>query len=203
METFTKEFATALAAIIMATIAIVGDKVLSFFKKRKEPGAQTFEKTWILNEELYPIMWGLLVEYEAIRVFIIQFHNGDKFYSGQSIQKMTCSHEVKKPREKGVKQSIIGVPVDGETHNILSKIRSEEIYEVEDAGTVQDIDLKERFSYLGVKSKYCFGIHDSSGRIVGVLYMHFGRKGGLENAHGPRMTVSEISSLLNKHTTKT
>src|SRR5690606_24712297 len=112
--------------------------------------------------------------------------------------KMTCSHEVKRPGIRGVKHSMAALPVDDETHRIIADIRSDDFYCIENAELEQDADLKEKLFYLGVKSKYCFGIHDQEGRITGVLYLHFNYLSAVrpDQIQGIKMTVNQISNLL-------
>lgn len=190
-------------AYISSFLIFFIERVVTYFKVKKKKlssGAKGFEKNWLLNEALYPLLYDLMMEHNSVRAFIVQFHNGEQFYSGQSIQKMTCSHEVKRPGVKGVKSAIIAVPVDDEVHRIVMDIRKDEYFTIENVDNEEDIDLRERLTYLGVKCKYCFGIHDQEGRITGILYLHFNHLSPIHpnQVQGIKMTVNQISTLLSK-----
>ena len=39
----------------------------------------------LVDGKIYPFLWTLHQRFNALRVYITQFHNGSKFYTGQSI----------------------------------------------------------------------------------------------------------------------
>jgi hypothetical protein len=191
------------AAYVVAFVIYVIERTVTHFRRKgaRKRGAVTFEKNWELNEKLYPVMYDLMMQYHAIRVVIFQFHNGDKYYSGQSIQKMTCSHEVKRPGIKGMKPLFNGVQVPENIHHIISAIRTDDYYCVEDVTQLGDIDYKEALEFLEVKCLESFAIKDNNGRIVGLLTIHFNHIRAINSAQsqGILLTANEVSSLLNKY----
>lgn len=197
------EFEFKEAAYVAAFLIYVAERVASHFIKKREKrhGLVALEKNWELNAELYPVLYDLMMQYNAIRVVIFQFHNGDKYYSGQSIQKMTCSHEVKRPGIKGMKPLFNGVQVPETTHQVISAIRTDDYYCIEDSDLEKDIDYKEALSFLDVKSLQSFGIRDGNGRIVGLLTVHFNYSRALNSSQsqGILLTANQITSLLNKY----
>lgn len=62
--------------------------LLKFFKKRK-----TLIETIEIGNKVDNVLDILLEETNADRAYVFQFHNGDYFYSGLSIDKMTNTHE--------------------------------------------------------------------------------------------------------------
>lgn len=90
------EFLTNLPPeVVAAIIGLIGlfiTPTVKFFINKLN-NVRTFDEeaefSYILNNELSLIKH----EYGALRVFINYYHNGGHFYSGQSIQKTSMSHE--------------------------------------------------------------------------------------------------------------
>lgn len=71
---------------------------------------------------IYDIITNILFDYPATRAFIKQFHNGNKFYSGQHIQRLTISHEKVKPGVKPLRPYHDGILVSPEVHDIIKEM---------------------------------------------------------------------------------
>ena len=52
------------------------------------------QKKLTVQSEIGTILEGIRDTHKFDRVYLIQFHNGNKFYTGESVQKMTTSYQV-------------------------------------------------------------------------------------------------------------
>ena len=82
MHKFLTEVDFNEAVYMTAFIIYLIDRIMTYFKGRKESPGSAFENSTGINDEVMPLLFTLMMDYSAIRVFILQFHNGEKFYTG-------------------------------------------------------------------------------------------------------------------------
>src|SRR3989304_4502904 len=63
--------------------------LFKFLRKKKKTLKETIE----IGNKVDSVLEQLLEDTSADRAYVFQFHNGDYFYSGLSIDKMTNTHE--------------------------------------------------------------------------------------------------------------
>lgn len=91
------------------------------FKKKHA----TIDKDVEFSIPIYNILVDILLELPAVGVFIKQFHNGNEFYSGQKIQRLSISHEKCKPGVLPVKNYHDNLQVPAEVHDIINHMESQ------------------------------------------------------------------------------
>jgi len=84
-----------IVATVVATYAVV-TRLLAWWKGRTEqkygdPG--TVKKLSTIDERIHEQLTSLRIHTKACRVVVFQFHNGEQFFSGSPIQKMTATYE--------------------------------------------------------------------------------------------------------------
>lgn len=79
-----KDLIVALAPIVV--------KVLEFLRLRKRPDPikKEIERCDLVTSRLTDLR---VVHVKCDRVYVLQFHNGGRFYTGASMQKFTCTYE--------------------------------------------------------------------------------------------------------------
>ena len=84
-----KGFGYVFAAVISAcaTLAAVWYKHYLHDKKESIVGGHRS------NESIYLILQKIIEEFGADRAYIYEFHNGEKFFSGQPQKKFSCTYE--------------------------------------------------------------------------------------------------------------
>jgi hypothetical protein len=92
------------------------------FRKKKHP---TIDSDVKFSLPIYIILNDVLLFVLATRSFIKQFHNGNEFYSGQKIQRLTISHEKCRPGVTPLKPYHDGILVPSEVHMIIDTMNRE------------------------------------------------------------------------------
>jgi hypothetical protein len=130
-----------------------------------------------IDGKIYPILWDIMVTYGAMRVYITQFHNGSNFYTGQSIQRKTVSHEVGQRLIKKIKDFYDNVLISEMYHRILLDMKKGDYFLVPNKQVIQlDEDLHEWMNLYEVESLYYFRIIDKATQhTVATLNIHFDR----------------------------
>lgn len=146
-------------------------------KKIRIRRKRSLEENLKIDAEIYKILWHLQGTLKAIRVYVTQFHNGDNFYTGQSIQRQTVSHEVlMQDLGNGVmslKPTHTDVLIDSLNHEIIMQCARTGIYYEKNIALVDRRQLAPWMQYYGVKSLYYFRINDKKGRMIAMLNLHF------------------------------
>jgi len=124
------------------------------------------------NEEIYPIMWSILTEVKgARRVGITQFHNGGKFFSGSSINRMTMTHEVTRSKIAHVSKSLKDVIITRPFSITIDALLDHKIEVYNDVDAVEEIDLRNYLKYLKATSMAAFLLIDGRERPLGLMHV--------------------------------
>jgi len=144
---------------------------------RKKQKQHTLDHNAVIDGRIYPILWELCLQFSALRVYLTQFHNGTNFYTGQSIQRQTVSHEVAKSRSiSKVKENHDGVLISEMNHRIIMSIREYGYYLVESVSDVKGSfpDLYDWMKVYEVESLLYVRLIDTKTReTVATLNFHF------------------------------
>lgn len=155
---------------------------LSFFKELlvilKEIFVWGYKKKKTLKEDLESaekimrILHAIEEDYEADRVLVYQFHNGEYFYTGHSIDKMSNTHEVVSKgvsREQVNSSSIFTSPF----RSMLRDLLDQNVVVYSDVDLIEDYNSKVFFLERGVQSVVMTLLRDRSDRPVGMLCVEF------------------------------
>lgn len=145
-------------------------------RTKQKPNPAIFEKSHESDGKIYPILWRMLIEFQAARIYIIQFHNGDKFYSGQSIQRYSISHEVYIPNLQPIRKNYTMIPITYRMHDIINRLKLTGLISVTNIGELPDDDVHKDFMNLHETiALHKFHIMDSQMRTIGILTLHFNK----------------------------
>lgn len=125
------------------------------------------------NEKIYPELWKPLWTYRAVRICIIQFHNGEHYYSGAHIQKVSCSHEVS-PEMEQIKLQVQNLIMPTWVDAVVTILRKEGQYYIEDVTAEhENIPVCDQMKSWGVKAVLFLPIRDKRGNIIAVKMIQF------------------------------
>lgn len=171
-------------------------------RKKSKGDPRTFEKAYAIDSKVYTVLWSLLVELEAERVYITQFHNGDHFYSGQSIQKHSISHEVPKPGLSSIRRNYTNIPISYRMHELIKTLKREGMQGIPDRDALPDSfqHIREYMLLYSIRSLYEYHITDAEGRTIGILSLHFTAPGALDNVEHLKIEnyLSQIRNILSR-----
>lgn len=153
-------------------------------RREKTKHKNTLELDSHVRIEINNILWQLLSIYRTSRCYIMQFHNGDEFLSGQPLVRKTVTHEVVYPGVKKVGPDSQGVQVSEMTHKILRKIKAEGYIYISSVDLIEHSN-EELFDWMNVysiKSLLIVRLLDNkTGETIATLNMHFPHTHALNN----------------------
>jgi hypothetical protein len=110
---------------------------------------------------------------EADRVYIMEFHNGEHYFSGRSQQKLSCTYEVISEGISSECQTMQNIRVSN-LHGLTKSIAAEKTFickDVENYG--EDIGFKSFLQEKGVKSLFARPIKTLNGKILGTICLEY------------------------------
>lgn len=106
------------------------------------------------------------------RIYILEFHNGGKFYSGRSMQRFTMSYEICRPGISHEQSKYQGLLLSN-FNNFAKAYIQEDIIAVPDVSKVEDDNLRAVYGYEGVESVYAYPIKDLNNKIIGLMVVNY------------------------------
>lgn len=158
-----------LAGVVLGALALGMRRVGYFIRKKEKQLAGVndhIKETGRLRQQLYEIR----TYYDADRVELYQFHNGDHYVSGASIQKVSMTHFV---MAKG-----ISVPVEARSQNVPlgyvssvaeSLLKKEPVFFSYATLLAGDSYFKSILRYGGARSALVHGVFDPLHNMIGFL----------------------------------
>jgi hypothetical protein len=146
-------------------------KMYRIRKNRKRSPIETDSK---ITSKIYSMLWPLQGEYRAMRVYIIQYHNGDKYYSGQSIQRASVTHEVLTPRNvdksvKSVKVNNQNVSISTRLHQINVELSRTGIFRLDMKEQCKEQEMQSWLDVYGIESLFYVKLTNQRSQIIGML----------------------------------
>jgi hypothetical protein len=147
---------------------------IKLYKKQQDPVAECVKNNILVEHKLDEI----LKEYQADRVYLLQFHNGGNFYpSGRSVLKFSVFYEKTMTGIPSVREKYQNIPVSifGKFFNYLSE-NSITYYQDIKKATVDDFDIRGFSRDTDAKSSYCAALKTIDDKFMGVLIVHYIKK---------------------------
>jgi hypothetical protein len=160
----------SISTIVAALISVVGT-LASVWLTRKIRGRQRgdaiIDET-VHNANVYTALDFLLEEAGADRAYVMEFHNGDHYFSGRGQQKFSCTYET-------VRKGISAEFANSQNHRIsnfhhyISDLVNEGSFAHERAGDLDDVAFKGLMNDKGVVSIFNVPLKTLNGKIIGIL----------------------------------
>lgn len=195
------EFSVETIAVFFTAITYLFNELRKeILRRRAKKKPSSLAKNLEIDSEIYPVLWHLMLRYKCIRAYITQFHNGDNFYTGQSIQRETVSHEVVADstvtKIKPFRDNVLITYMD---HKILVEIKEHSQFSF---GLKWHAQIDENFYHMlkdwtdlySVRSLLYLPIKNRQGNIVAILNMHWNFSEAINRKHG--LEIQEQVTLL-------
>lgn len=168
---------SVLLGIITTVLGIVGTLLaiwLKYYLDKKSKARECIvQRTVDEDTEILDRLDELKNEIGADRISIFSFHNGGEYYSGRSMQKLSCSYEVVSNGVARMQLSMQNIPVSACLTTVRNLVENKEFH-------CYDVDLlypesgcKSYLIDYGVKSTYQYAIFDLNRRVIGILRADF------------------------------
>lgn len=110
---------------------------------------------------------------QADRVYIMEFHNGEHYFSGRSQQKLSSTYEVISDGISSECQNMQNIRVSN-LHCLTRRIASEKTFICEDVESYrEDIGFKSFLEEKGVKSFFAQPIKTLNGKTLGTICLEY------------------------------
>lgn len=159
-------FYTILAAVISATATITSVWLTRKIIDRKKRDAIVDET--IQNANVYTALEYLLGESGGDRAYIMEFHNGEHYFSGRGQQKFSCTYEV-------VKSGISAEFGNSQNHRIsnfhhyISELVNDGSFAYSKVTDIPDTAFKTLLKDKGVASIFNVPLKTLNGKVIGIL----------------------------------
>lgn len=167
-----------LLGVLTTLLGIIGTLVaiwLKYYLERKKKQEEQCPVHCAVedNDEILSRLEEIKQEIGADRVSIFQFHNGGEYYSGKSMQKLSCSYEVVSPGVARLQLAIQNIPVSA-CHATLQRLIENKEFHCRDVdANYPESGCKGYLQDHGVKSTYQYCIFDLNRRAIGILRADF------------------------------
>tara|TARA_R110000824_G_scaffold378149_2_gene569619 strand:+ start:2285 stop:2878 length:594 start_codon:yes stop_codon:yes gene_type:complete len=164
------DLVTLLASIITA-IATLGSVWLGRkYMSRKEKNC--IVKETLQNTNVYTALNFLMEEMGADRAYVMEFHNGEHYFSGRGQQKFSCTYEI-------VEQGISVECEKSQNHRVsnyhlyIKELIENGYYAYNDISGIEDQSFSKMIRDKGVSAILNVPIKTLNGKIIGVLGLDY------------------------------
>lgn len=202
IETFKVVFDST---VVVAGVGFLGNWLLKKYERNKDSANGAAAKSPIIDEinvddKIYKKLWQALARFNADRVMVYQYHNGEKYFSGRHIKKYTATHEVVAFNVLSNMELYQSKIMSGEDHVFVRHlIENSYIYIPDIAQEEVFVEAKRAMRHHGQNSGFN-GLMKSAddGNPIGNVYLGFKRTSPLttEEIGDLVYIVNEISSIL-------
>ena len=115
----------------------------------------------------------ILDETGADRAYVLEFHNGEHYFSGRSQQKLSCTYEVVSEGSSVESHSIQNIRVSN-FHGLVKSIAQGETFKCKDIEKYNDdMSFKAFLQGKGVKSMFARPVKTLNGKIIGIIILEY------------------------------
>ena len=164
------ELGYVFAALISAGVTMAS---LWFKGKIKERREKVFNYDPDMHSNVLTALEYMRQETEADRVYILEFHNGEHYFSGRSQQKFSCTYEVVNEGISREVQDLQNIRVSS-MHCLIKDVVDGKTFKCQDMDdSCNDLSFKSFMETRGIKSMFARPIKTLNGKIIGVVVMDF------------------------------
>lgn len=188
--------------IILILVSVGAYFAREIYKARKTKlPTSKLSSTLVRSSKVYASLWSMKEEFQCARIFLIQFHNGGKFYTGEDIQKFSVSYEVKDFNLHPISSDFKDVLVTAEYNSWIQAVVNDDLIRIASRDEVVDKDLRFSMEYYGLESLCALLLKDGTkNRALGVLIAGATTKGCMSESSfaGFKQQSSQLLKILIK-----
>lgn len=161
---------SVLTGIVSAASAVLGMwlKIRYDEKKSKE-----FNYDPNLHSNIISALQYVMSETQADRVYVVEFHNGEHYFSGRSQQKLSCTYEVVSEGISAEAHTLQNIRTSN-FHGLIKSIAAETTFRCPNLDEyTQDIGFKSFLERKGVQSMFARPIRTLNGKTVGLICLEY------------------------------
>lgn len=115
----------------------------------------------------------IMQETEADRSYVLEFHNGEHYFSGRSQQKLSCTYEIVSEGISVESQNIQNIRVSN-FHGLVKSISQDQTFACRNVDQYDDdMSFRAFMQSKGVKSMFARPIKTLNGKIIGIIILEY------------------------------
>lgn len=173
-----------------ANLVLFFRDVFDWFTKRKK----TIKDDIASAVKVDVILKSLLEDLKADRATVFQFHNGEHFYTGNSIDKMTATHENALRGISREHRNSVGL-FASPYRDLLSGMLYNDVYSIENVDKVEDYNSRGFLQERGAVSAYFRVMRDNLNKPVAFLLVENVRQPGRITIMGEELLKQATMSI--------
>jgi hypothetical protein len=189
---------------VLTAVIGVGGTLLAIWLKhyldaRRKKDDCIIDRTVKEDTEIITKLDEIKDEIGADRVSIFSFHNGGEYYSGKSMQKLSCSYEVVQPGVSRTQMDMLNIPVSACLVTLQNLMENKEFHCYDVEKNYPESACKFSLLENGVKSTYQYAIYGLNKKAIGLLRTDFvlDKKELSDEAHSSlKYTAIKLSGYL-------
>ena len=187
---------SVLTGVVSAATAVIGVwiKVKLDEKKHKQ---LNYDPN--LHSSVIAALQFIMQETNSDRAYVLEFHNGEHYFSGRGQQKLSCTYESVNDGISVESQNLQNIRISN-FHGLMNSISREETFLCPNTQEYSgDLTFKSLLQSKGVESMFARPIKTLNGKIIGVLcleYVKEKRKWGEDSEEFIRKQARAISGYL-------
>lgn len=187
---------TVLTGVVSAATAVLGVWLKIKYDERKHKQLN-YDPT--LHSNVITALEFIMQETDADRAYILEFHNGEQYFSGRGQQKLSCTYESVNDGISVECQNLQNIRISN-FHGLMNSISRQETFLCPDIEEYKgDLTFKSLLQSKGVQSMFARPIKTLNGKIIGILcleYVKEKRKWGDDSEQFARKQARVISGYL-------
>ena len=161
---------SVLTGVISAATAVLGVYIKIKYDEKK---SKQFYYDPEQHSSIMSALEYVLNETEADRAYVLEFHNGEHYFSGRSQQKLSCTYEVVSEGISSECQRLQNIRTSN-FHGLIETIAREQTFKCPKSEEYkQDIGFKSFLQQKGVKSFFARPIKTLNGKILGIICLEY------------------------------
>lgn len=167
--------AIELIFIILMGLTEFIKQVKSWFKKKKYSKNNNIKNVVDFDVKIYEKLVECRVNYRADRCSFFQFHNGEIYFSNNSILKLSLTHETTSEGTTEIRK-IFQNSLVSKYPKFMKKLLLEDVISYNISDEITDDELSNELQYHGIDTFYYVKVLNKQKEIIGFLFLGFTRK---------------------------
>jgi hypothetical protein len=161
---------SVLAGAVSSAAAVAGIWLKLRYDKRKDKQLNYDPN---LHQSVISSLDSIIDETDADRAYILEFHNGEHYFSGKSQQKLSCTYEALSEGISSESYNTQNIRVSN-FHGMVKSIAKDETFRCPDIrGYSEDMAFRAFMQNKGVKSIFAKPIKTVNQKIIGIMVLEY------------------------------
>ena len=161
---------SVLAGAVSAATAVIGIWLKLRYDDKK---SKQLNYDPNLHDSVITSLDSIISESSADRAYILEFHNGEHYFSGKSQQKLSCTYEALSEGISSESYNMQNIRISN-FHGMVKSIAKDETFRCPEIDAYnEDMGFRAFMQNKGVKSIFAKPIKTVNGKIIGIMVLEY------------------------------